>query len=264
MRGSPDVSRSIAGTYLALSGGTLVAALTGFAGVADPWPPFALTGVVAGALGYALSGRIDPERIATSTPLSVSLILPPLASLVWLIALLAHNPGIGLQTLFVRPATLGVLAVGPAMALVEMGTHRTTIARIERSTVLLRFEARPSQRERRLTYGALAVGLGAVAGLLAVLVVLDRGSIAAVLGSVMLGALSFAALRTDRQRVVLTDAGVAVDGTFIEWDEVASYDLDADRLVVRPDGLLRDGYRFDLGGGPDREAVRDALERAGV
>jgi hypothetical protein len=152
------------------------------------------------------------------------------------------------------------LAVAPAVALVELGTRAVTASRIEAAAVLYAFETRPDRRERRVTYGALAVGLGAVAGLLGVLVVLERVSIALGLGVLVIVPLAALVLRSDDRRVVVTDAGVAVDGDFTGWADVESYTVADDSLVVRPRGWFTDVYRLDLSSGPDPEQLRSTFE----
>lgn len=240
--------------------GPFVGVLAGLAGVIDPWIGLAVGGLAAGGLGYAVGDRLDVERLATSLPLAVPPVVLPLGYLVWLIALLAHNPGISPVTLLVRPSTLGVLAVGPAVALVELGIRSETVSRIEAAEVLHAFETRPDRRARRVTYGALAVGLGAVAGLLGVLVLLEQASIALVLGAVIAVPLAAAVFRSDDRRVVVTDAGVAVDGDFTDWADVRSYTVSDDSLVVRPRGWFADVYRLDLSAGPDPEQLRSTFE----
>lgn len=260
MRYSRSLYRSLVGTYLALLVGPFVAAVAGVTGVLDPWVGLSVAGLVAGGLGYAVGDRLDVERLATSLPFAVPPVVLPLGYLVWLIALLAHNPGISFLTLLVRPATLGVLAVGPAVALVELGTRSATASRIADATVIYAFETRPDRRERRTTYGALAVGLGAVAGLLGVLVVVGEGSTALVLGLLVVVPLVAVVVRADDRTVVVTDAGLAVDGDFTGWDDVESYTVDDESLVVRPRGLFVDVYRFDLSTGPDPDQLRTTFE----
>jgi len=261
MRFTRSLYRSLVGTYFAWLVGPFVAALAGLSGVVDPWVGLAVGGIVAGGLGYAVGGQLDVERLATSLPLAVPPVILPLGYLVWLIALLAHNPGISPLNLLVRPATLGLLAVAPAVALVELGTRSVTVSRIEAAEVLHAFETRPDRRERRITYGALAVGLGAVAGLLGVLVLLEQAPFALLLGAIVVVALALAVvLGSDDRRVVVTDAGVAVDGDFTGWEDVQSYTVGDDSLVVRPRGWLTDVYRLDLTAGPDPDRLRSTFE----
>lgn len=257
---SRSLYRSLVGTYLALLVSPLAAALAEVSGVVDPWVSMAVVGLAAGGVGYAVGARLDVERLATSLPLAVPPVVVPLGYLVWLIALLAHNPGISPLTLLARPATLGVLAVGPAVALVELGTRSVTVSRIEAATVLYSFRTRPDRRERRITYGALAVGLGAIAGLLGVLVVLGQASIAVVLGLVVVVPLALAVLRSDDRSVVVTDAGLAVDGEFTGWEDVDSFTVADDSLVVRPRGWFTDVYRLDLTSGPDPDRLQSTFE----
>ncbi|MFB6084747.1 MAG: hypothetical protein ABEJ94_10945 [Halorientalis sp.] len=259
MQFARSIYRSLVGTYLALVVGPLAAGLAGASGI-DPWVGLAVGALVAGGLGYAVGDRLDAERVATSLPLAVPPVVVPLAYLVWLIALLAHNPGISPFTLLGRPATVGVLAVGPAVALVELGTRSVTVSRIEAAEVLHAFETRPDRRQRRLTYGALAVGLGAVAGLLGALAVLQRIFAAVTLALVIAVPLALAVLRSDDRTVVVTDAGLAVDGEFTDWEDVRSYTVDEDSLVVRPRGWFADAYRLDLSGAPDPDRLESTFE----
>ncbi|AQL41331.1 hypothetical protein BV210_00755 [Halorientalis sp. IM1011] len=261
MRFTHSIYRSLVGTYLALLFGPLAAALAGASGVVDPWAALAVVALVAGGLGYAVGGQLDVERLATSLPLAVPPVILPLGYLVWLIALLAHNPGISPLNLLVRPATLGLLAVAPAVALVELGTRSVTVSRIETAEVLHAFETRPDRRERRVTYGALSVGLGAVAGLLGVLVLLEQAPIALLLGVIVVVALALTVvLGSDDRRVVVTDAGVAVDGAFTGWEDVESFSVSEDSLVVRPRGWFTDVYRLDLSAGPDPDQLQSTFE----
>ncbi|RXK49171.1 hypothetical protein [Halorientalis pallida] len=260
MRYTRSLYRSLVGTYVALVVGPLAAALAGASGVVDPWISLAVAAVGGGGLGYWMGGGLDVERFATSLALAVPPVVLPLGYLVWIIALLAHNPGISPLTLLVRPATLGVLAVAPAVALVELGTRSVTVARIEAATVLHSFQTRPDRRERLTTYGALAVGLGAIAGLLGVLVLLGQASIAIVLGTLVVVPLALAVLRSDDRTVVVTDAGLAVDGEFTGWEEVESYAVADDSLVVRPRGWFTDVYRLDLSSGPDPDQLQSTFE----
>jgi len=260
MRYTRSLYRSLVGTYFVLVVGPFAAALAGVSGVVDPWISMAVASLAAGGFGYWVGDRLDVERLATSLPLAVPPVVLPLGYLVWLIALLAHNPGISPLTLLGRPATLGVLAVGPAVALIELGTRSVTVSRIEAATVLHSFQTRPDRRERRITYGALAVGLGAVAGLLGVLVLSGQASIAAVLALLVVVPLALAVLRSDRRTVVVTDAGLAVDGEFTGWDDVDSFTVAEDSLVVRPRGWFTDVYRLDLSSGPDPEQLQSTFE----
>ncbi|SEO14084.1 hypothetical protein SAMN05216388_1008168 [Halorientalis persicus] len=260
MRYTRSLYRSLVGTYFALVVGPFAATLAGVSGLVDPWISLAVAGLVAGGLGYLVGDRLDVERLATSLGLAVPPVVLPLGYLVWLIALLAHNPGISPLTLLGRPATLGVLAVGPAVALVELGTRSVAVSRIEAATVLYSFQTRPDRRERRITYGALAVGLGAVAGLLGVLVLSGQVSIAVVLGMLVVVPLALAVLRSDDRTVVVTDAGVAVDGEFTGWDDVDSFTVGEDSLVVRPRGWFTDVYRLDLSSGPDPDQLQSTFE----
>jgi hypothetical protein len=257
---SRSLYRSLVGTYFALLVGPFAAIVAGVSGLVDPWVGLAVAGLAAGGMGYAAGDRLDVERLATSLRLAVPSVVLPLGYLVWLIALLAHNPGISPLTLLARPATLGVLAVGPAVALVELGTRSVTVSRIEAATVLYSFRTRPDRRERRITYGALAVGLGAIAGLLGVLVVLGQASIAVVLGLVVVVPLALAVLRSDDRSVVVTDAGLAVDGEFTGWEDVDSFTVADDSLVVRPRGWFTDVYRLDLTSGPDPDQLQSTFE----
>ncbi|WP_299268321.1 hypothetical protein [Halorientalis sp.] len=260
MRYTRSLYRSLVGTYLALLVGPLAAVLARVSGVVDLWVSLAVAGLAAGGVGYALGGRLDVERLVTSLLAAVPPVVLPLGYLVWLIALLAHNPGISPLALLIRPATLGVLAIAPAVALVELGTRSVTVSRIEAATVLYSFQTRPDRRERRFTYGALAVGLGAVTGLLGVLVLLEQVPLAVVLALLVVVPLALGILRSDDRSVVVTDAGLAVDGAFTGWEDVGSYTVTDDSLVVRPRGWFTDVYRLDLAPGPDPEQLQSTLE----
>ena len=92
------------------------------------------------------------------------------------------------------------------------------------------------------------------------LVLLEQASIAVVLGLVVVVPLALAVLRSDDRSVVVTDAGLAVDGEFTSWEDVDSYTVDDDSLVVRPRGWFTDVIRLDLASGPDPNQLQSTFE----
>ncbi|WP_136715546.1 hypothetical protein [Halorientalis salina] len=259
---SARIYRSLGGSYLALLVGPVVAALAAGAGVGiDPWLAFSLGALLAGALGYLAVADLDPVRWFTNTWVAVAVTLLPLGHAVWLIALLAHNPDRALLTIFARPSTAGALAFGVALVAIVLAHRQQTVERIRAATVYASFPSGPAARRRRVRYGTFAVGLGVVAGLLAVLAMHGALSSALLVAAVLIGPLAVLSLYATHDRsVVVTDDGLAIDGTFTEWTYFDSYDLTERSLVLRFRSHWMGDIALDVSDVDALDTVRDALD----
>ncbi|MFB6178863.1 MAG: hypothetical protein ABEI77_03955 [Halorientalis sp.] len=260
---STRIYQSLSASYLALLVGPTVpavgAAVTGVS--AYQWPLFSLGGLVGAGVGYVLATRIDVLRWLTRTWVAVLVTILPLWYLIWLIALFAFNPGRSLLTILVRPGTLGMFGFAVALVAVVLATRQTTVERIERSSVYTSFQSGPSRRRRRIRYGVFAIGLGGVAGLLTVLTMYSAVSSTLLAAAVLAMPLSMLGLYAVQDRtVVLTDDGLAIDGTFTEWEHFAEYDLTDRTLVLTYRSQWAGTLALDLSAVPDLDSVRDPLE----
>ncbi len=254
--------RSLTGSYLALLVGPAAPTLLSLVGVAaNRWLLFSLGALIAGGVGYAFSTGTEMVRWLTKQSVAVVVTVAPLGYLVWLIALFAHNPNKVLLTLLGRPSTAGVFAFGVALVGVVLANRQLTVERIQDSTVYTSFTTGPAQRRRRIRYGSFAVTLGMVAGLLAVLTISGAVPTALLLAGTMLVPLSLIALYSANQRsIVITDEGVAVDGSFTEWDEFESYELTDRSLILRRRSRWLGDMTLDVTALSGLETVQSALE----
>ena len=254
--------RSLTGTYLALLVGPAVPVLLSVGGVAaNRWLLFSLGALSAGGVGYALTTGREMVRWLTTQSVAVVVTVVPLGYLVWLIALFAHNPNKVLLTVIGRPSTAGVFAFGVALVGVVLANRQLTVERIQGSTVYASFTTGPAPRRRRIRYGSFAITLGMVAGLLAVLTISGAIPTALLLAGAVLGPLSLIALYSAHQRsFVVTDEGVAVDGSFTEWDDFESYALTDQSLILRRRSRWLGDLTLDATNLTALETVQTALE----
>jgi len=259
---SARIYRSLAGSYLALLVGAAVPALASTAGVAtSPWPAFSLGALLAGGVGYAVAGRFDVARWLRATPVAAVATLLPLSHFVWLVALLAHNPDRSLLTVLGRPSTAGAFAFAVALIAVILATRQATVERIQASTVYASFQSGPAPRRRRVRYGSFAIGLGCVAGLLGVLATYDALPWALFVATSLLGPLSILGLYATHDRsVVVTDEGLAIDGSFTEWASFDGYELTDRSLVLRVRSHWAGDIALDVTDVMDLDSVRDVLD----
>ncbi|MFB6165402.1 MAG: hypothetical protein ABEJ31_09620 [Haloarculaceae archaeon] len=256
------LDRSLTGTYLALFAGPLGGVLATALGVGTSrWPAFVAAALVAGASGFVLAGRTDVFGPLTAAWIAVPVTIAPLAYLIRLLAIMAHNPGLSLDVVFLRPSTVGLFAVAPAAAAVTVATRRATAARVADATVLRRFQARPGFRARWATYGLFAVGLGAVAGLAAALVVVGQRSpaLAFGIGGIAVG-VGITRVGADEKAVAVTDEGVAVDGAFLEWATLAGYRRTEGTVTLRSRSRFAGDVSFDLADVPDPDGLCALLD----
>lgn len=257
-----QVGRSLAASYLALLVGPAAALLAPpIASAQWRWVVFAAAGLLAGAAGYALAARADPLDHLSSPWVAVPVVLLPMAYLVHLFAIMAHNPGLSLLVVFGRPSTAGLFALAPAAGAITLATRRATAERVAASTVLLSFSARPPARVRWTTYGSYAVGLGAIAGLAAALVVVGDASpavLVAVLGIVP--AVAITRVGSSERSVAVTEDGIAVDGAFVAWSDLTDYRFGERAITVEARRPWQSGVSLDPADVPDADALRRILE----
>lgn len=246
--GSGTVDRVLTGSYGALLAGPVCAVLLPrVIGPGEPWLSFVVGAIGGGTVGYGLASRCDVTRWFANRPYAVGLAVVPLGYLVWAIALLAHNPDRQLLTLLVRPGTVGVLAAVPAMAEVSLATRRTTATRIADSTVRASFDVRPAPRQRYITFGTIATGLGVIAGLVVALAVRGSVDVALPLGALVVCCLGLVVIVSGGERtVVLTDDGVAIGTTFVPWDQFDTYRITDRALVVELRRRTLQSFTFDV------------------
>lgn len=256
------IYRSLAGSYLALLVGPAVPTVAAIAGLAaDRWLLFSLGALVAGAVGFALASTIDMVQWLTNQWVAIVATTLPLAYLVWLIALLAHNPNKTLLTLLGRPSAAGVFAFGVALTAIVLAGRQVTVERIRQSTVYTSFTASPTPRRRRIRYASFAIALGTVAGLLVVLAIDGAiSSVVLVAGVSLLPLLVIGLYSTQQRSFVVTDQGLAMDGTFTEWRRFESYELTDRSLILRPRSKWLGNLAVDVTDVSGLETIQTALD----
>lgn len=260
---SARIYQSLAATYLAFLVGPVVPAAAAWGGVPGyRWVLFSVGGVMAAAIGYVLGSRVDLSQLLPQQPVAIAVTLLPMPYFVWFIALFAHNPTRSLLTILGRPGLGGVFAFPVAMVAVTLAARQRTVERIQGAEVFESFTARPAPGRRRLRYWSFAGGLGSVVGLVGVLTLEASASVALFLTVVVVGPLALVGLWTTNARsVVITDHGIAVDGTFTEWDWFEDYEVTDSSLVFKFRSKLTGDMAFDRADVPsiaDLESVLDA------
>lgn len=256
------IYQSLAASYCALLVGPVVPVVASWGGVtAYRWVLFSLGALVAGGLGYLAAGKVDLVRLLPTQGPAIAVTLLPLSYLVWLIALLAHNPTRSLLTIFVRPSTAGVFAFAIGLVGVLLASRQQTVENIEASTVYESFTARPAPGRRRLRYWSFAGGLGSIAGLLLVLSFEGAISVALLVAILVVVPMAVVGLQAiHAQSVVVTDRGVAVDGTFTEWGWFDDYEVTDRSLVLE----FRSGWTgqmaFDRSDIPSLDSLTEILD----
>lgn len=259
---SVRIYRSLAGSYLALLLGPAFPALAAMAGVTGyQWPLFSVGALLAGGVGYLVASKVDMVQWLTTQWVAIVVTIVPLWYVVWLIAILAHNPGKVLLTIVGRPSTLGASAFGIGLLAVVLASRHQTVERLNDATVYASFTAGPARRRRRIRYAAFAIALGAVGGLLVAISIEGAATKALLLAAVLILPLSVVGLVSTHQRqVVITDEGLAIDGTFTEWMWFDSYEVTDQSLVLSFGSHLFGDIALDVTDIPSVDTVRDVLE----
>jgi len=229
-----------------------------------PWLVLAAGLLAGGTLGYALVDRLD-LRAHLSNVLggSVAAVLP-LGYLVWLLALVANNPGMTPGNLLLRTTTVGLLAFPPAMVAIHLALDAVGATEAE---TLAEFTARPAPRVRQLRFVSLGLGLGIVVGIGLTLLLNGRTSplVLTVLGAAV-ASIFVVIVQTSERTVRVRDDGLEIDGTVTPWDDIERFEVDEDTLVVRLRSAWTEDVRLDrsdIGGFEDVRATLSELVEDG-
>ena len=243
------------GVYVALVAVT-AGALAGWdAGAAElPVAAFVAAGLIVGATVAAGARSVDDlaERVR-SLPVAAGIVGLPLAYGPYMLLAIEPDSAAGVVAL------VGLLAVNPGFVIIGVGSYIRTRRTRETATELVVVtvgDADTDQRTLRIA-AVIVVGFALLAAGGATIVTgeISTTTLTTFVGGLLPAVFLFA---TSGRELAVTDAGVRIQQSIIDWEDLAGYRLTDEKLLLVRSEWYLPTRRFDRGE-VDDEAVVEAL-----